>query len=120
MIPKAIGPYVPYRIAGDTVYISGQLPLNPETATIETDDVTLQTRQALDNIVAILNEVGATLEDVVYVTVVLDDINDGKEMNLEYIKYFKPPNYPARMAYGISGLPMGAKVEISAVAHLPK
>lgn len=118
MIPKAIGPYVPYKVVGDVVYICGQLPLNPETTTIEVDTVELQTRQCLLNIEAILKELGASLSDVVSTTVAISDINDGKEMNLEYIKFFKPPHYPARMAFGVSGLPMNAKVEIAAIAHL--
>lgn len=118
MIPKAVGPYVPYKQVGDIVYISGQLPLNPETTKIETDDVSEQTRQCLLNLEAVLKEVGGTLSDVVSVNVALVDINEGKAMNLEYIKFFKPPLYPARMAFGVSGLPMDAKVEISAIAHL--
>lgn len=120
MIPKAVGPYSAYRKVDNIVYVSGQLPINPETSKVESEDVTLQTRQCLANLKAILNEVGGSFDNVVSVTVLLSDIEYFAEMNAEYGKYFTEGVYPARIAYGVSGLPLNAKVEIGAIVHLDK
>ena len=111
--PKAVGPYSQARKAVEaeaTLYVSGQLPINPATGTIEE-----QTRQSLDNLGAILHEAGMNYSDIVKTTVLLDDIKDFAAMNAVYAEYFEGEK-PARMCYEVAALPMGAKVEIDAVA----
>ena len=120
MIAKAVGPYVPYKEVNGFLYISAQLPLNPETTTIDSDDITLQTNQVLLNLESILKENGGDLSDVINTTVVITDMSEGKAMNLEYIKFFKPPNYPTRTVITSTELMMGAKVQISAIAYINK
>lgn len=115
--PKAVGPYSQARKAVEaeaTLYISGQLPLNPETSTMP-ESIEAQTRQSLDNLGAILREAGMDYNDVVKTTVLLDDIRDFAAMNAVYAEYFQGEK-PARMCYEVAALPMGAKVEIDAIA----
>ncbi len=113
--PKAIGPYSQANEVTGTIYVSGQLPLNPETMSIEGQTIEEQTHQSLLNAKMILEEAGYTLEDVVKVTVLLDDINDFAQMNGVYGEYFLD-NFPARAAYEVAELPLGAKVEIEMIA----
>lgn len=115
--PKAVGPYSQARKAVDaeaTLYISGQLPINPASGTMP-DTIEAQTRQSLDNLGAILREAGMDYSDIVKTTVLLDDIKDFAAMNAVYAEYFEGEK-PARMCYEVAALPMGAKVEIDAVA----
>ncbi len=111
--PSAVGPYSQAIEAGNTLYVSGQLPLDPATmsapATIEE-----QTRQSLTNAKAIIEEAGYKIENAAKVTVLLDDINDFAAMNEVYATFFKDP-YPARVCYEVAKLPMGVKVEIDLV-----
>lgn len=112
--PKAIGPYSAAIKTNNTLYISGQLGINPETSELEKDIVS-QTRRSLENIKAILNEAGMDMSDVVKTTVLLSDINNFSKMNEVYETYFKEP-YPARAAFEVAALPKGGLVEIEAVA----
>ena len=114
--PAAIGPYSQAVRAGNFLYISGQLPLDPATGEFAGTDITAQTAQALKNIGAILKEAGMDYGDVVKTTVLLHDINDFVPMNREYTKYFLS-DCLARAAFQVSALPKTALVEIEAVAY---
>ena len=113
--PAAIGPYSQAVIAGNTVYVSGQLPIDPETGEFPSDDIRDQTAAALRNIRAILDAAGLDLSDVVKTTVLLADINDFAAMNEVYAQFFTAP-YPARAAFQVAKIPKGARIEIEAVA----
>ncbi len=113
--PAAIGPYSQAVEAGDTLYISGQLPIVPATGTFPSDDIREQTKASLDNIGAILKEAGMSFANVVKTTVLLDDMGDFAAMNEVYATYFEKP-FPARAAFEVAKLPKNAKVEIEAVA----
>ena len=113
--PAAIGPYSQAILAGDTLYISGQLPVVPETGAFPSEDIREQTRASLMNIGAILREAGMDYANVVKTTVLLSDIADFAAMNEVYATFFKAP-FPARAAFQVAALPKGAKVEIEAVA----
>ena len=113
--PKAIGPYSQAVLAGDTLYISGQIALDPATGKMQGDDIVSQTAQALKNLCAILNEAGFGPKDVVKTTCLLANMDDFAAMNGEYAKIFST-DAPARAAFQVVKLPMGALVEIEAVA----
>jgi len=113
--PKAIGPYSQAVEANGTLYISGQIPLNPETAKIVEGGITEQTEQVMKNIKAILTEAGYSFEDVVKSTVLLSDIANFGAMNEVYGKYYTE-NPPARAAYEVANLPMNVLVEIETIA----
>ncbi len=113
--PAAIGPYSQGVLAGDTVYVSGQLPIIPATGELHTGTVAEQTRQALRNIGALLAEAGCTMADVVKTTVLLRDINDFAEMNAAYAEFF-PADAPARACFQVACLPKNAALEIECVA----
>ncbi|MGM9588569.1 MAG: RidA family protein [Faecousia sp.] len=113
--PAAIGPYSQAIQAGNTLYISGQIPLDPATGAFPSDCIQAQTEQALKNVVAILAEAGMTTADVVKVTVLLADIGDFAAMNEVYARFFTG-TCPARAAFQVAALPKGAKVEIEAIA----
>ncbi len=113
--PAAIGPYSQAIKAGNTLYISGQLPIDPATGAFPCDCIQAQTEQSLKNIVAILAEAGMTTADVVKTTVLLADIADFAAMNEVYAKFFTG-TCPARAAFQVAALPKGAKVEIEAIA----
>ena len=112
--PKAIGPYSAATIVADTVYVSGQLGLDPKTGELK-EDITAQTRQSLENIKAILEAEGMNMNSVVKTTVLLSDIKNFAAMNEEYATYFTEP-YPARAAFEVAALPKGGLVEIEAIA----
>ncbi len=114
MAPKAVGPYSQAVEANGTLYLSGQLPIDAATGTMP-DGIEEQTRQSLTNIGHILAEAGYDFKDVVKVCVMLDDIADFAAMNAVYATFFTE-QMPARFCYEVSKLPMGAKVEIDAVA----
>ena len=116
--PKAIGPYSQAIKAGNTVYVSGQLPVDPATGEFAGDDIKTQTKQSLTNIENILKAAGSGMENVVKTTVLLSDIADFAAMNEVYATFFKEP-FPARAAFQVAAIPKGAKVEIEAVAVLP-
>lgn len=113
--PAAIGPYSQGIQAGNTVYVSGQLPIDPQTGEFAGEDISVQTRQSLTNIREILKAAGTDMSAVVKTTVLLKDIADFAAMNEVYGEFFEAP-YPARAAFQVVALPKGARVEIEAVA----
>lgn len=112
--PAAIGPYSQGINLNGTVFVSGQLPVNPADGTMP-QGIELQTRQSLDNIGAILAEAGLSFNDIVKTTVLLADLADFAAMNAVYADYF-PHDKPARVCYQVVALPKGALVEIDAIA----
>ena len=112
--PAAIGPYSQGIAAGETVYVSGQLPLDPATGAFP-EGIAAQTAQSLKNIQAILAQQGMTLANVVTTTVFLADIYDFAEMNKVYGEFFTQP-YPARSAVQVAKLPKDAPLEIECIA----
>ena len=112
---KAIGPYSQAVLAGNTLYISGQVPIDPATGKLAEGGITEQTEQVMKNIKAILDEAGFTFADVVKSTCLLATMDYFKPMNEVYAKYY-PTDSPARAAYAVQGLPMGAMVEIETIA----
>ena len=113
--PAAIGPYSQGIKAGKTIYVSGQIPIDPATGEFAGQDIETQTRQSLTNIKNILKEAGADMSDVVKTTVLLKDIADFAAMNKVYAEFCTEP-YPARAAFQVAAIPKGALVEIEAVA----
>ncbi|KAK7078286.1 hypothetical protein SK128_023941 [Halocaridina rubra] len=112
--PAAIGPYSQAVQAGNTLYVSGQLGMDPKTMTL-TGDVVEQTKTALTNMGHILEAAGCTFKHVVKTTVLLADINDFNKVNEVYSKFFSEA-VPARAAYQVANLPKGGSVEIEAIA----
>ena len=113
--PAAIGPYSQAIQAGNTIYVSGQIPIDPAKGGFAGTDIATQTRQSLTNIKNILAAAGADMSHVVKTTVLLADIADFTAMNEVYAEFFTEP-YPARAAFQAAALPKGAKVEIEAIA----
>ena len=113
--PAAIGPYSQGIQAGQTIYVSGQIPIDPATGEFAGEDIETQTRQSLTNIKNILAAAGTDMSAVVKTTVLLADINDFAAMNGVYAQFFKEP-FPARACFAVAALPKGAKVEIEVVA----
>ena len=114
--PAAIGPYSQAVRIDNTLYVSGQLPVDPKTGEIPSG-IEAQTRQSLDNVFAILAEAGMGPDDVAKTCVLLKDIRDFAAMNAVYAGYF-PNDKPARVCYQVAELPKGALVEIDAIAAL--
>lgn len=115
--PKAIGPYSQAVLAGDLLFISGQIPLNPATMEVSGETAGEQADQVLKNIGSILNEAGLSYDNIVKTTILLADISDFKEVNEVYAKYFTK-NFPARATYAVKALPLGVKIEIESIASL--
>ena len=116
--PAAIGPYSQAVQAGGTVYVSGQLPINPATGEFAGENIRAQARQSLENIKAILAAAGMGMPNVVNTTVLLQDMAYFSAMYDVYAVYFTEP-HPARAAFQVAKLPKGALVEIEAVAVQP-
>ena len=114
--PAAIGPYSQAVQAGDFVYVSGQIPINPATGEFAGNDIVSQTRQSLTNIKSILESEGLSMENIVKTTVLLQSIGDFAAMNEVYATFFKGA-CPARAAFEVAALPKNALVEIEAVAY---
>ncbi|MCZ6476665.1 MAG: RidA family protein [Gammaproteobacteria bacterium] len=112
--PAAIGTYSQAIRAGDTVYLSGQIPLVPETMELVSGGAERQIRQVFDNLTAVAEAAGGTLADVVKLTVYLTDLGDFPTVNEIMAEYFTEP-YPARAAIGVAQLPKGASVEMDAI-----
>lgn len=112
--PKAVGPYSAGIVAGDTVYLSGQLGLDPAAGKLA-EGVAAQAKQSLANIGALLESQGLTYENVVKTTVLLADIADFAAVNEVYASVFTEP-YPARSCFAVAALPMGGLVEIEVIA----
>ncbi|SFG71900.1 2-iminobutanoate/2-iminopropanoate deaminase [Halopelagius inordinatus] len=115
--PSALGPYSQGIKDGDRVYVSGQGPVDPETGDVVADDASEQTAQTLDNVSAILEAAGASLDDVVKANVYVTDMDDYEAVNDVYAEYMSEP-YPARAAVEVSRLPIEIRVEIEVVARV--
>lgn len=115
--PAAIGPYAQGVAATGLVFVSGQLPIVPETGALCTGTMAEQTRQCMTNIAAILAQAGATLEQVVKTTIFLKDLADFAEVNAAYAAFF-PADAPARACVQVARLPKDARIEIEAIAAL--
>ena len=117
--PKPVGPYSQAIKVGPFLFISGQIPIDPKTNEVVKGGIAVQTRRVLENIKAILEEAGYSLEDVVSVTVFLKDLKLFEEFNKVYSEYF-PVDPPARTTVEVSNLPKGVLVEINAIAYFPE
>lgn len=115
LAPAAIGPYSQAIMAGNTVYVSGQLPINPFTGQFAEGGIKELTAQSLTNIQHILTEAGLTMDNVVKTSVFLADMADFAEMNEVYAQFFRAP-FPARSAVAVKTLPKGALIEIECIA----
>ena len=113
--PAAICPYSQAIEANGTVYVSGQLGIDPSTGSFAEGGAVAQARQSLTNISNILKEAGMSMKNVVKVTVLLADINDFAAVNEIYKDFFEAP-FPARSAFAVAALPKGGKIEIEAIA----
>ncbi len=113
--PAAIGPYSQAIKAGNTLYVSGQIPFVPETMQLVSEDIKEQTKQCLENLKAILEEAGMSLNDVVKTSVFIKDMNEFAAINEVYASYFTD-NKPARACVEVARLPRDVRVEIEAVA----
>jgi len=113
--PKAVGPYSQAIQSGNTLFISGQIPVDPATGKIVEGGIKEQTKQVMENIAAILKEAGYSFADVVKSTCLLNDMDNFVAMNEVYAGYY-PNDPPARAAYGVVKLPLGVMVEIETIA----
>ena len=113
--PAPIGPYSQAVQAGNTLYISGQIAINPATGMIDKSDIVIETRQVMENLYGILHHAGFTFEDVVKTTIFLRDMNDFSKVNEVYGSFFNE-HYPARETVEVSRLPKDVNVEISMIA----
>jgi reactive intermediate/imine deaminase len=117
LAPAAIGPYSQAVEAEHLLFLSGQIPLDPATGSLVSDDVEAQTRRVLDNLAAVLAAAGSSLGELVKTTIYLTDMNDFAVVNRIYGEYFSPP-FPARATVQVAALPRGARVEIDGIAVL--
>jgi reactive intermediate/imine deaminase len=115
--PQAIGPYSQAVRAGDTVYLSGQIPLDPKTMQLVTGDIDAEIRRVFDNLKAVAEAAGASLANAVKVNVFLTDLAHFARVNEIMATYCSQP-YPARAAIGVAQLPRGARVEIECILYL--
>jgi len=115
--PQAIGTYSQALRAGDTVYLSGQIPLNPKTMELVTGDIEAEIRQVFENLKAVAEQAGGSLANAVKVNVFLTDLAHFAKVN-EIMAIYCPQPYPARAAVGVAQLPRGARVEIECILHL--
>ena len=115
--PKAIGPYSQAVRAGDTVYLSGQIPLDPATGELVKGDITVQTQRVFENLRAVCEAAGGSLSKLIRVGIYLTDLKNFQAVNAVMTEFCKEP-YPARSTVEVSGLPRGAEVEIDAVLVL--
>ena len=113
--PKAIGPYSHAIRAGELLFVSGQVPIDPATGNLIDGDITAQTRRVMDNLAAVLKAGGLSLQHVVRTTIFLADMSDFAAVNTVYGSFFSEP-YPARATVQVSRLPKDARVEIDAIA----
>ena len=113
--PQAIGPYSQAIISGDLIFVSGQIPINPDTGVISATDITTQTEQAIKNIRAILEEAGSSLSKVVKTTCYITNMLDFRAFNEVYVEYFTEK--PARACVEVSKLPKNSLVEIEVIAE---
>ena len=116
--PKPIGPYNQAVIAGNYIFISGQIALNPKSGELITDEIRRETTQVMENLKAILNEASLTFENVVKTTIFLSSMDDFAAVNEIYGSYINDSSAPARETVQVSKLPVGVNVEISMIAIL--
>jgi 2-iminobutanoate/2-iminopropanoate deaminase len=113
--PKAIGPYSQAILAGNTLYVSGNIALDPATGNMDTLNLETETRRVMSNLGSVLKEAGMSYENIVKATIFMTDIKNYKQINAIYAEYFKDKP-PAREAVQVVALPAGAHVEISCIA----
>ena len=116
--PAAIGPYSQAVRAGQTVFLSGQIPLDPATGEVVAGDIDAQTRRAFDNLKAVCETAGGSLDDVQRLGLYLTDLSQFAAVNAVMSEYFAAP-YPARSTIEVSGLPKGVMFEVDAILVLP-
>ena len=114
--PAPIGPYSQAVKVGDTMYLSGQVPLDPVTGELIDGDIDAMARRIFDNLAAVMAAAGGSLADIVKLTIYLVDLNDFAKVKAVMAEYFQEP-YPSRATVAIAGLPKGAPVEVEAIAH---
>jgi reactive intermediate/imine deaminase len=117
--PQAIGTYSQAVRAGDTVYLSGQVPFDPATMQLVSGGLEAQVRRVFDNLEAVAAAAGGSLADAVKLTIFLTDLGNFAQVNEIMASYFAKP-YPARSTIGVASLPRGAPIEIECVLHLPR
>ena len=117
--PAAVGPYNTAVIYGDTIYLSGMIGIDPAVQKPVEGGTLAQAKQVFENLVTVLGELGATMDDVLKTTVYLTDIGEFAEVNKIYAEYFAP-NFPARTCVEVSKLPMGLSIEIECIARYHK
>ncbi len=115
--PKPIGAYSQAVAIGPWLFLSGQIPINPQTNTLITGDITTQTKQVMENIKQVLTANKAQFSHIVKSTIFLTNMDDFSKVNTIYNQYFNPP-YPARVAIAVKQLPKNAKIEIDAIAYI--
>jgi 2-iminobutanoate/2-iminopropanoate deaminase len=114
--PRALGPYAQAVVAGDLVFCSGQVGIDPATGALVSGGITAETDRVIANLAAVLGAAGLSLADVVKTTVYLVDLGEFRVMNEMYGRHFRAP-YPARATVQVAALPAGARIEIEAVAR---
>ena len=117
--PAAVGPYSTATLAGETIYLSGMIGIDPPVQKPVEGGTLAQAKQAFENIKTVLGELGATLGDVLKTTVYLTDIGEFGEVNKLYAQYFGP-DFPARTCVEVSKLPMGLSIEVECIARVHK
>ena len=115
--PAAIGPYSQAVRAGNQVFLSGQIPLDPATGELVTADIATEARRVFDNLRAVCEAAGGSMDDVTRVGIYLMDLADFAAVNAVMAEYFQAP-YPARATVQVAGLPRGARVEVDAILSL--
>ncbi|WP_299980790.1 RidA family protein [Desulfobacula sp.] len=111
--PQAIGPYSQGVTAAGFLFVSGQLPLDPEIGRLVEENISIRAEQVFQNMAAIIDAAGASMSDVVKITLFLTDMNDFKAVNEVYSKHFKDP-FPARSTVQVTALPLGSNIEAEA------
>ena len=112
--PSAIGPYSQAVVHNQTIYVSGQLPVDPATGELVTGDIAAQTTRAMNNIKAIVEAAGGKMDGIIKTSILLADLSNFAAVNEAYAKFF-PTDPPARVCYQVCALPKGAEIEIDAV-----
>ena len=115
--PNAIGPYSQAVRVGDTVYLSGQILLDPQTMELVEGDIGARARRVFDNLTTVMQEAGGSLSDIVKLTIYLVDLEQFGQVNEVMAEYFDAP-FPSRATVAVAALPKGAPIEVEAVAHL--
>lgn len=115
--PEAIGPYSQAIKANQTVYFSGQIPLDPNSMELVEGDITIQSRRVFENLKAVAEQAGGSLAQMVKITIYLTDLSSFAEVNAVMAEYFQQP-YPARACVGVASLPKGAAIEIDGIMVL--